>query len=171
MQRLRSLRAKIKSSPKIAFYLLLGVSVSVLLISFFAEYYWKLIPCKLCNVQRSLYAFLGFFSLLGIFSSSYTKSCRICAIILAASCVMATYHALIQFGILQDRCSSHTVADLTAFEAVLTATPISCAQKSWKIIKIPVSVYNGFLSFFLLILILASKKWLTCHCKIGKNSG
>lgn len=132
--------------------------------SLMAEYAWNLPPCKLCKVQRILHGMMALAAVLGIFSSAKTKIRKICAILLLGSCVTASYHVLVQYGVLTDRCSVNlpAITNIATFETVLENNHPHCSGKGFEVFKIPASALNDVFSFLFLLLtidiILVRKK-------------
>lgn len=118
--------------------------------SFIAEHLFSIQPCQLCWAQRAFYlaliptAFFGFF---------FRKIGRtLCALLLAGNLFAASYHTLVQFGILDDRCN--TVLSVRDSDSYLTLLQEkrSCAD-SWKIFQAPVAALNGLMSVGLMVLL------------------
>ena len=108
------------------------------LLSLFAELGLGLVPCFLCLVQRGLH--------LATFAASRFRT--LCLLLLSLSLLVSTYHALIQFGWIQDRCRTAHITDLASYRAALTASP-PC-KEAWTIANVPASVLNALLSGLLL---------------------
>jgi disulfide bond formation protein DsbB len=140
------------------------MSGSALISSLMAEYAWNLPHCKLCSIQRVLHGMLALAAVFGIFSSAKTKIRTICAILLLGSCVTASYHVLVQYGVLTDRCSVNlpAITNIATFEAVLENTHPPCSEKGFAVFKIPASALNDVFSLLFLLLtidiILVRKK-------------
>ena len=151
---LKSLRNRLKASPNLLFLLLLGMSGSALISSLMAEYAWNLPRCKLCSIQRALHGMLALASVVGVFYSAKTKIRKICAILLLGSCVTASYHVLVQYGVLTDRCSVNlpAITNIATFETVLENNHPPCSGKGFAVFKIPISAANDVFSFFFLLL-------------------
>ncbi len=142
---------KIDISLKTMFCALFLVSSAVLLASLISEYVFLLVPCKLCNIQRILYGLLAFAALIGFFCPLNTWIRKACQGILLALFATASYHTLVQVGILDDRCStSPQIVDASSFKALLKNPPVPCSSGTWKIVKVPVASLNAGLSLFLL---------------------
>ena len=127
------------------------ISSAALLASLISEYVFLLVPCKLCNIQRTLYGLLNFAALIGFFCPLHTWIRKACQCVSLALFAAASYHTLVQVGILDDRCStSPQIVDASSFKAMLKNPPVPCSSSAWKILKVPVASLNAGLSLFLL---------------------
>ena len=152
---LKLLTQPINRSLKLLFSVIFLTSVVALILSFFVEFFSNLTPCLLCNIQRGIYGLLGFSSLSGIVCSFTNLSKRLCQICLMLLLIVASYHTLVQFGILRDRCRTETqVESIEAYKKSLEASKASsgCADSAWKILNVPISVWNGLLALSFLAL-------------------
>ena len=151
------LKNKLLINVNLTFGMLLGASAVALFSSYAAEYVWGQSACKLCKIQRLIFVFLAFGSVLGFLIPLKEMARKFCLLVLLGSCIVASYHALIQFGLLKDRCSMQVkITDLDSFEtALLINSSASCSSHSWTVFNVPIAVVNGCFSF--LLLILASK--------------
>lgn len=125
------------------------ISMACAACSFAAEHLFSIQPCQLCWAQRAFYvaliptAFFGFF---------FRKMGRtLCGVLLAGNLFAASYHTLVQYGVLEDRCKAARVKDAESYLAALSVKG-SCAD-SWKIFQIPVSALNGLMSVGLMVLL------------------
>ncbi len=124
--------------------------------SFFAEMGFGMTPCFLCLVQKALHLSLFVFSALFLISGKRLFT-FLSLILLAASVLVASYHTLIQFGLVQDQCQAAVrITDLASYKAALSA-PSPC-KESWKLGSIPVSAFNAAVSGGLFFLTLFKRK-------------
>ncbi len=69
--------------------------------------------------------------------------------LLFMNCSVASYHALVQFKWIEDRCKTALhVTDLTQYGDLLKKK--GCAEKSWEIANIPAPIFNGAISLCLI---------------------
>ncbi len=107
--------------------------------SLFAELGLGLAPCFLCLIQRGLH--------LATFACARIR--KLCLLLLSLSLLVSTYHALVQFGLIQDRCKAARITDLASYKQALRASP-PC-KEAGEIAGVPASALNALLSGFLLI--------------------
>ncbi len=131
--------------------LLLGFSVIcalALLFSFLGQFLFHHQPCFLCHLQRLAYLFVGVVSFLGYFSSLKKIFIYSLIILLAASAIVSGYHFFVQQGWVKDFCLKHALIDLVSFDQILLQESFksrSCANSSWTIFNVPLSLYNFFI--------------------------
>ena len=126
------------------------IATIVLSLSFFVEFALGYPPCFLCWVQRALWMGLLFLALLQILAKCKARKWIILLLFLNLS--IATYHSLIQFNILEDRCKAALhVKDPADFMAALTKNPSrGCSEKSWDFLGVPAPLLNLGASLVLL---------------------
>ncbi len=125
--------------------------------SFLIEYYWQILPCKLCWIQRGLYGTLSIVAL-GGFLFSFVRSARsLCIAMLLALLITSIYHTLIQFNLLTAQCSTRiSVENFESFSSQLGSLSRTCSQQNWFFLGMPLSLWNVIVSSALLILFLIS---------------
>lgn len=107
----------------------------VLLSSFSLEYFFNVAVCSLCLAQRALWVFLIFVTLL-------TKNKGVILLIVLASILTAFYQLLMQYGFVSATCS----INMDPY-----APAISCADKDFLIMGLPLSFYNLLINLFIFI--------------------
>ncbi len=133
------------------------ISGLVLGTSFFHQYVNKIEPCKLCIWQRFLYILVFSFSPLGL-AQHLNSSIRITLnIIFLAGLCLSTYHTLIQFGWLSDRCTAQSIETMEDFMRMLAQPKISCSAVSWKLFGLPATLYNALICSLALIILNAKQ--------------
>lgn len=126
-------------------------SLTILFFSFYQQYVEKLEPCSLCKWQRYVYSLVALISPIGLiqtFNSSIKISLNF--IFLIGFC-LATYHTLVQFEWLTDRCTIQKIENMNDFMKMLEQPKISCANSGWKLFGISASIYNIIISLTALI--------------------
>lgn len=130
-------------SSAVLVYCLAGLFTSLI-----AEVIFDLAPCKLCLVQR-ISLFLLLIAVLPTLSQSILG--LVCTrILLAAICLISSYHLAIQMGWITDPCilpkaSIESVSDL---KQLLQRAP-SCARIGFSIAGLPISGLNALCLFIL----------------------
>lgn len=159
MWKLRLLKNSL--SAKKNFGLLFVISLSTVLFSFFIEIGLRKEPCMLCKIQRILYILLGISSLLGMRGIYSAISKRCCIGLLLALCLTASYHSLVQFGVLKDRCQIYSkVSNPQSYKELLLApnkAQSTCSEKSLAFRGIPLSSMNVLISFSLILTLKRAK--------------
>ena len=97
-------------------------------------------PCKLCLIQQSAYAFIGITAFLGLLSNHHIVP-KMLIFGFVALFMTASYHALIQLGVLADPCS-RTVNINTIENFISSLSKPSCAEITWKVLGCPASITN-----------------------------
>ena len=130
------------------FALILGVSISSALLSLFIEFGLHMKPCFLCSLQRYIYVSLIPLSSLGFFR--FHKTARFaCIALLSLSALVATYHTLIQYNLVADRCkSAYSVNTADDYKKLLAKG--ECSAHQLTIGDFPASLWNGVVSTALL---------------------
>lgn len=141
-------------SIRFVFWTIFIVSCMAVSSSFFVEIWLKKQPCFLCQIQRVLYLLLIPVALIGIFSPLITLGKRCCILLLIASCLVSSYHSLVQFKVIRDKCQIDLrINDPESYKSMLLKTnnlKTSCSKISWIILGIPISVINNLISITLL---------------------
>ena len=119
--------------------------------SYYTEYANHLPPCTLCLIQRSLYGLTFIAALLGAATSYKTIAKWSVVTLLSLNFAIASYHTLVQYKIVEDRCKSETIQDMNAYKTMLTAKRPGCSDASWKIGPIPAPILSGLFSLALVI--------------------
>lgn len=155
---LKLLQLKSKWSLEILFTAIFLLSCLAVIFSFYMELVIGVVPCFLCRIQRYLYVFLIPASLIESFVSLRSISRKCCIIFFALSCLVSSYHSLVQFGILNDKCQTQTTINSSnEYKALLLTKKQKhppCSDKSWNIFGIPISVFNGIVSIIFLWLLV-----------------
>ena len=102
--------------------------------------------CRLCLVQQGVYALIGITAFLGLLSNHQIIP-KILVFGFVALFVTASYHALIQLGILTGPCSRTTNLD-TIENFISSLEKPSCAEITWKFLGCPASITNVLVSVF-----------------------
>ena len=148
----------IKLSLKMGFLFIFAVSCCAVSASLFAEHVLHLQPCKLCYIQRWLYIPLLPIAFMGAFSKWKTTARWSCFALILLNFGVSTYHGLVQFKLIDDRCvMTRNINDISSFTTLLTNEEKACSKITWKISGFPISVINSFTCSLLLALILNSK--------------
>ena len=156
----KSLRNNLRSRPNLLFGTTLGASGTALFSSYLAEAAGRLPACHLCQIQRLIFVFLFVLSIFGFFRRFVAAVRTGCLVLLTSGICVATYHSLVQYGMLKDRCSGlSNMPDIASFESsLMRSTSSGCSARSWTILGMPVSVLSGCLSFSLFLLMGASSR-------------
>ena len=147
--KLKSLQ-RLKFSSRTGAVILMGGSACAVLTSMAAEYLWDLQPCRLCISQRLFY--LALFSTSTATAISSLKLFKIaCCTLLAALIFTASYHGMMQFGVINERCSTTLpFHDPLSFKASLERAPLPCSGVKNTLLGVPLSVWSGIFSAGLL---------------------
>ena len=137
------------------------ISLIVICIVLIAEFYFNLLPCKLCIYQRFPYISVILFSLLAVGLGFYDKRkiALFFALIFFVSCLVAFYHSGVEYGFWSyGGCAKQALpGTLQKFHLSLAAPiPKSCNEIEWTIFNLSISIYNGVLSLALSIISLYS---------------
>jgi disulfide bond formation protein DsbB len=119
-------------------------------LSMVAEYLWKIEACRLCKIERSIYAGILIFSTFGLWQRFKTLAKGVVLFLLVTLMLLSSYHLLIQWGLFTDPCAvPNDIATLEDFQKMLDS-PLPCSKIAWQFFGLPVSAYNlGFSVFFL----------------------
>ena len=137
------------------------ISLTVICIVLIAEFYFNLLPCKLCIYQRFPYISVIIFSLLAVGLGFYDKQ-RIAlffALIFLVGSLIAFYHSGVEYGLWSyGGCAKQALpGTLEKFHSSLAhPIPKSCNEIEWTIFSLSISIYNGVLSLALSIISLYS---------------
>ena len=137
------------------------ISLTVICIVLIAEFYFNLLPCKLCIYQRFPYISIIIFSLLAVGLGFYDKRkiALFFALIFLVGFLLAFYHSGVEYGLWSyGGCAKQALpATLEKFHSSLgDPIPKSCNAIEWTIFNLSISIYNGFLSLALSIISLYS---------------
>ena len=142
-------------------FLLASISIAF---SGYSEYINGILPCRLCITQRIIHFALLSTSALGIFSRFTNFAWTLCILLLFISFFVASYHGLIQIGILKDRCSfSENIADISSFKRMLEKPHVPCSTISLHFLNIPISMLNAMSSLLIFCFLFAVKKIQDSH--------
>lgn len=126
-----------------AISLLAGFCLSL---SYIVEIWGGSEPCKLCLIQRYVYAGLFLVGLMGYILKAKKAVCTIALLVLSAGFLVATYHSLVYFELMESRCvnlNSHIV-DESSFIQSLSA-PNPCMHKTLNLFGIPAPAANAII--------------------------
>ncbi|PJD94554.1 MAG: hypothetical protein CK425_11280 [Parachlamydia sp.] len=119
----------------------LGISGSALLISYCTEFLFQIPPCTLCIVQRFIWMFIFFCTILAFFSSNQRLLLLIIMSLALIGGTLGIYHLLIQNGFIRDLCKVTKVSTIQDFELMLNVKS-GCSEKSLSFLKIPLPFFN-----------------------------
>lgn len=141
------------------FWFISSIAFFVIVFSYTIEKGFNLPVCKLCLIQRYLYASLFLVSLIGLIKKPQI-ALTLCMLVLSFLFVVSTYHSLIQFGLLKDQCISlaSKITNMTSFEQTLFESPVPCSNKSLSFMGLPLSTYSAFISLGLISLSFVKKE-------------
>lgn len=111
----------------------------ILLSSFSLEYFLNVPVCSLCLIQRALWVFLIFVTIL-------TKNKGVILLILLASMLTAFYQVLMQYGFIAESCPINITDPY--------ATVTLCSDKDFLIMSLPLSFYNFIINLVLFIFVI-----------------
>lgn len=157
---LKLLKLPLKFPLKIRFLIIALITGLAICFSFLTEFFSNQLPCPLCSIQRWIYISLFPFALICVFSDRKELTRRFCQIILIAGFLTASYHSLVQFKIVKDRCQKPKIENLASYKELLTQRKkqkTSCSEIILKIGPFPLSTINAVLSLALLILTQRTK--------------
>jgi disulfide bond formation protein DsbB len=137
-----------------AFAILALFSFVILSISYYMQYFGGHIPCKLCIAQRVPFFLVSFTSIIGIFSSQKKLLLLLNICCLSALFFIASYHFLIQLGVMPDRCVTHQPASIATFKEGLFKPTMPCSTVSWSLLGLSPSALNVLISLFCITLLL-----------------
>ena len=131
------------------------------LFSFFLEFFYNLIPCKLCLYQRYLWLFLLLACIINLKQSSKSRYIEtIITIILCAIITLSFYHSGIEFGFFNNiiSCTSEnneTVNSIEELDFLIRNTKnMDCAFPKFKIFNLSLSNLSFLSSTSLLLFCL-----------------
>ncbi len=119
-------------------WLLQILACIIILSSFSLEYFFNISVCSLCLIQRSLWILLIFITLL-------IKNKGIILLIILASMLISFYQILMQYGFIYSTCDINIDSNVPV---------ISCAEKDFLIMGLPLSFYNMIINLILFIFII-----------------
>ena len=130
----------------------------VLALSFFIEHAEKIEPCQLCKWQRVPY-FCIFLVAPFFLSANFRKIVKfILQLSFSACLLLASFHLMVQMDFIADTCSMpQNIHTLENFHHLLETPQASCAKITWKILGIPISMYNFILSLVFIFLLKISQ--------------
>tara|TARA_S200000501_G_C20516417_1_gene609289 strand:- start:178 stop:624 length:447 start_codon:yes stop_codon:yes gene_type:complete len=131
----------------------------IVLGSFFFEFYYNLIPCKLCLWQRYIWLLVAFFSIVSVINI-YKKKVNILVslLILIILSSLSLYHSFVEAGLLNNifSCSVSTglntdnIKDLN--EIILATKNNDCAFPKFNFFGLTLANFGFFISITLVIL-------------------
>ena len=150
-----------KTSLNPVFLAIILLAGSCLSFSYLMEFWGGLEPCRLCLIQRYVYAVLLLISILG-YGLKIKEFChRTMMLLLCLGFLTSTYHSLVYFGLVTMKCSVSTdnVEDEESFMINLTRSP-SCSKETPPILGIPLPIINA--GIFLICLLYLTRGKLSC---------
>ncbi|WP_068468681.1 disulfide bond formation protein B [Candidatus Protochlamydia phocaeensis] len=130
------------------------ISALVLMFSLYQQFIAKVEPCDLCKWQRYVYILIFAISPLGLIQQLNFSIRNTISLFFLIGFGVASYHALVQFGLLADRCAiTQQITSIEDFMEILDQPKISCSNISWKLFGLSASSYNAAFSFFALIIL------------------
>ncbi len=146
----------LKKAPLWVVFFLSGISVTL---SIYFEYFENIAPCRLCIIQRTIHGILIAVSTMGVFYRFKNLSIKICQGLLGISFLVASYHSLIQMGVLKDRCNTALeFNDIASFKTLLTNPPLPCSKTPIQFLNIPIQILNACLSLLVFSFLILSQK-------------
>lgn len=136
-----------------------AISLIAIFSSLVSEYVFDIAPCQLCYYQRIPFFLSIAVSIFGIFSEkkSLVSSCLV--VIFMSSSLIATYHVLVQNGVINDPCKITKVQSIDDFVSLLEKKQ-SCNKINWSIFGVSAALLNaGISSFF--VFAIAVNEWYT----------
>ena len=150
-------------SRKLAFVLLTGFSVAMILGAWGFEFIGEMPPCKLCYYQRYPHWLAGAAGILAIFTGAAVFA-YVAAIGVAASGGVGLYHTGVERKWWDGpaSCSGQDVGSLSAdelFNQIMSAPLVRCDDIPWELFGLSMANYNAILSLIAAALwIYATKK-------------
>lgn len=127
-------------------------SLLILAFSFHQQYIEKIEPCTLCQWQRYCLYLIFTVSFFGFIQRFNSPIRLLLILIFFVSLLLSSYHTLVQFGWLTDRCvMTQKIENVNDFIKMFDQPKISCANINWKLFGISASIYNAIFSFFAII--------------------
>ena len=118
----------------------------ILTLSLYHQYIDHTEPCTLCLWQRNIFFIIFSISPLG-FIRKFNNSIRsLLSLLFISSFLLGTYHILVQYGWLNDRCSVQNIGSINDFIPFLEKPKNPCSRIGWKIFGLSVSMYNALIS-------------------------
>lgn len=115
----------------------------ILFLSFYQQNIQKIEPCSLCKWQQYIYFSIALLSPIGLIQYYNFSIRNALSVILLIGFCLASYHTLVQFGWLADRCIiTQKIENLNDFMKILEKPKTSCANVGWKLFGFSVSIYN-----------------------------
>ncbi|MDA9817991.1 disulfide bond formation protein B [Flavobacteriaceae bacterium] len=158
---------KDKNSKKHLPTFLFIASSSALVFAYIAEYYFKLIPCELCLLQRKPFIIILALSSIAIFFKLPKKLQKIITYLslltIIANIFLASYHVGVEKGIFSapNSCSPAIIKtdDLVELEKIITqTTAIRCDKPVFIIGSLSMAFLNMLYCIFIIITSFAFKK-------------
>ena len=131
------------------------ISIGLLPMAFYIEYYYHALPCELCWYERYIYIILIFISIFfWVKESKYTN--KIMLFIWIIMCLLSFYHILVENDIVQSSCSSGIFVNNNALP---TNKFIPCNIVNFYIFGLSLASYNMIISLcMILYFIILNKK-------------
>ena len=141
-----------------AIALLAGICLSI---SYIVEIWGGLEPCRLCLIQRYVYAGLLLAGVLGCRLKVKVLCRKAMMLLLCFGFLISIYHSLVYFGLVTTKCSVPTnqVEDEESFIKTLTKSP-SCSKNMPAILGISLPIANA--GIFLICLLFLTRGKPSC---------
>lgn len=156
--------SKIFSNKKI---IILFLSLIPLAIVYISEYFFEILPCKLCIYQRIPYVIVGVITIVNIiklFRNVLNKIINLTIeILLIINFSIAIFHYGIErrFFRFQSNCLNN-LGDAENFEdykkMLANQDYILCDQVSYEFFGVPISIWNAIYAFFFFLLVIKFNK-------------
>ena len=132
-----------KHSLKPVFWAIGIIATLCLGFSYIAEFWADLKPCRLCLVQRYIYAGLFLMTLLGSFLRHKVIISKIMILLSCVGIMFGSFHSLVYLRLINVKCSSqtYTPSDLDSFKSSLTKS-VNCSNQLLPFTKIPLPLLN-----------------------------
>lgn len=117
-------------------------STAALLVSFFAEFIWKIKPCALCKWERLALLTSLIIAFMGFWTQKKQVVCQLLRLAFVALSVVAGYHILILNEFVSDPCAVAQVKTINDFKTLLDTR--SCGVSTWNMFGLPASTYSLF---------------------------
>ena len=144
------------SLPLISFI----VSSISLLLAYYFEVTFDLIPCDLCSKQRLIHFLIFFISIITFLfmklNFNFRFICKLIILLWISSMVISIYHFGIEknFWLGFTECSAKLSFDSDTLKNLLSQNPIRCQEVQFKILNISLAGWNAFISFSVFIILV-----------------
>ena len=139
-------------------FFILTISFTVICIALIAEYFYGILPCKMCIFQRYSYYALIIISI--VFLLLKKQNNRFYFLITEIILIVGLFFSIWHVGIENDLISGHLgcsssikdINNIVDLKKHITNTPIiACDQINWAFLGISFAIYNTSLQLILLI--------------------